>query len=52
MQFHEKKMSTVFQNCYKSNKGGRRIVYERNITGISPELEQRTPCVNVLGEKY
>lgn len=41
----------VFQNCSKSSKGGRRIVYEYNIIGISPELVQEIPCVIVLGKK-
>lgn len=50
LQFYQKEMSTVFQNCSKSSKGGRRIIYEHNITGISPELEQEIPCVIVLGE--
>lgn len=27
-------------------------MYERNITGISPELELEIPCIIVLGEKY
>lgn len=46
------KMSTVLQNCFKSIKGGRRIIYEHNITGISPEVEQEIPCLIIVGEKY
>ena len=44
-------MSTIFQNFSKNSKGGRRIIYEHNMTGISPELGLEIPCIIVLGEK-
>lgn len=54
LQFYQKKkkqMSTIFQNFSKNSEGGRRIIYEHNMTGISPELELEIPCIIVLGEK-
>lgn len=44
-------MSTIFRNFSNNSEGGRRIIYEHKMTGISPELELEIPCIIVLGEK-
>lgn len=38
-------MSTIFQNFSKNSEGGRRIIYEHNMTGISLEPELEIPVL-------